>query len=215
MNGKFFVLMVLCLFVVGCSSTGFPPNTAAVTKKVPADKRIEVGLLPDSYKVAEVEFHVNKSDIPGKIIKRAAEVMPGGEITECEIEYHGSDLYYEVTCQVKGIEQEVMFDAMGEVYRWEVEVSTDDVPENVMKKAKPAIPGAKLIKAEQILDGKEKVIAYHFKLEKDGIKYKIDCPIVEGERMVVYRETTAEIEVPKRGANGAEERFLCPGLRLA
>lgn len=196
MNMKYLVLAALCLFMVGCSSTGFPPNSSALVKKVPADNRIEVGLLPGSYEVAEVEFHVSKTDIPGKIIKRAAEVIPGGEITECEIEYHGDMLYYEVTCMINGKEQEVMFNPMGDVHRWEIEVNPDDVPENVMQKAKPAVPGAKLIKAEQILDGKQNVIAYHFKLEKGGIKYKVACPVVDGEPMVVYRETMAEIEVP-------------------
>ena len=197
MNTRFFVLLVLCVFVAGCASTGFPPNTSAMTKKVPADKRIEVGLTPDDYEVKEVEFHVNKTEIPGKIIKVAAELMPGGEITDCEIEYHGSEgPYYEIACMVNGKEQEVMFTAMGEPYQWEMEVDADSVPENVMQIAKPAVPGSKLNKAEQILDGKQKVIAYHFKVEKDGINYKIVCPIVEGEKMVVYRETVAEIEVP-------------------
>jgi uncharacterized membrane protein YkoI len=189
-------LVLFALFIAGCAAPGFPPQTAKETVKVPADRGIEVGLAPNTFEVAEVEFHVAKESIPVLITKRAKEEMPDGEIMDAEIEYHGGVLYYEVTAKVRGQEQEVMFTAGGKVHRWELAVSPDAVPPKIMERAMKALPDAKLKKCEQILDGSQDLIEYHFKMVKDNMKYKIVRPIDPMQRTVVYRETLAEIEVP-------------------
>jgi hypothetical protein len=184
------------LFVAGCASPGFPPETEVETEKVPADKRIEVGLGPGSFQVREVEFHVDKESLPVEITRRAVEEMPGGEITECEIEYHGTTKYYEVTCLVQGKEQEAMFTESGQVYQWELEVDSSSVPAVIMEQAMAACTGGELTKTEQILDGDQNPLEYHFKMTKDGVKYKVVCPMTPDQPVTVYREVRAEIEVP-------------------
>ena len=67
---------------------------------------------------------------------------------------------------------------------------------NVMTQAGSLLKGAVVKKAEQILDADWNPLAYHFKMEKDGVKYKVVIPLGAGEPKVVYRETIAEIEVP-------------------
>jgi uncharacterized membrane protein YkoI len=156
---------------------------------------MEISLEPGTFAVKEVEFHVKAESIPVQILRRAKEEMPGGVIDDCEIEYHGDNLYYEVTCVVKGREQEVMMTQDGKLHRWEVEVSPKEVPPVVLKAAKSKIKDAELKKAEQILDGKWNVLEYHFKMEKGGIKYKVIVSL-GADRVEVFRETVAEIEVP-------------------
>ena len=55
--------------------------------------------------MTEVEFHVDAAALPETIIAAAKKLIPGGYVGDCEIEYHGGKLYYEVTCTVKGIEK--------------------------------------------------------------------------------------------------------------
>jgi hypothetical protein len=191
---------LICLFTLlflatACASTGFPPQTAEEVRKVPADKRIEISLTPGSFKVAEVEFHVNAESIPAHILKIAKDAVPDGEVQDCEIEYHGGDKYYEVTFLVGGEEWEVMLTDQGQLHRWENSVKPEAVPELVLKKATMTVKGAQLGKAEQILDGAKNLLEYHFKMMKDDIKYKIVVPL-DAQSVQVYRETKAEIEVP-------------------
>jgi hypothetical protein len=191
------ILSVVILFICGCASTGFPPQTAKETAKIPADKGIEISLAPGSFDVGEVEFHVNAESIPVSILKRAKEEMPEGVIDDCEIEYHGGDKYYEVTMVVKGKEQEAMFTEAGKVHRWEVEIAPMEVPPMVVKTAESVLKGAEMKKAEQILDKGWNVQEYHFKMEKEGVKYKVIVSL-GADRVQVFRETVAEIEVPIR-----------------
>lgn len=199
MNVKMIALLAALFFLAGCAAPGgFPPNTAMETQKVPADKRIEVSLAPVTFGVAEVEFHVQPGDIPMGILRTAKELVPDGEVHDCEIEYHADGKkYYEVTFVADGMEHEVMFTEEGVAHRWEVEIAKKEVPTLVMKKAEKALPDAKLNKAEQILDGTKKPIEFHFKMEKDGRKYKVTIPLDPKVAVMVYRETIAEIEVPK------------------
>jgi hypothetical protein len=191
---------LICVFALlflatACMSTGFPPQTAEEVQKMPADKRIEISLLPGNFKVAEVEFHVPPEFIPAHILKVAKDAVPDGEVEDCEIEYHGGDKYYEVTFKVADSEWEVMLTEEGKIHRWENSVDPSTVPVSIMKKATLAVKSAKLTKAEQILDGAKNLMEYHFKMEKDGIKYKIVVPL-DAETVRVYRETVSEIEVP-------------------
>jgi len=196
MNTRMVALMGLSLLLWGCASTGgFPPQTALETAKVPSDKRIEISLEAGTFAVTEVEFHVDAASIPESVIAAAKKLIPGGYVGDCEIEYHGGSLYYEVTCTVQGVEMEVMFTPDGAPYRWEVEVDKDKVPAKAVDAAMAAVPGAVIKKAEEILDKDKNVLEYHFKLEKDWIKYKAAVS-TSGELLGVYRETIGEIEGP-------------------
>lgn len=184
------------LFVLaGCTSTGgFPPQTAEETEKIPAKKRIEISLTPGTFQIEEVEFHVDPSSVPEQIRALARELI-GGTIADCEVEYHGSELYYEVTCLVDGEEKEVMFTSDFEPHRWEVGTAESEVPKAVMEAARLAVPGADVTKCEAILDGDRNLLEYHFKLKKEGIKYKAVVSLA-GKVERLYRETIGEIEVP-------------------
>ncbi|MBU0753917.1 MAG: hypothetical protein KJ645_02175, partial [Planctomycetes bacterium] len=173
MHGRISLALIALIFLAGCASIGFPPQTAQETGKIPADKLIEISLAPGSFDVSEVEFHVLKESIPVLISKRAKEEMPEGEIVDAEIEYQDGVVFYEVTCKVRGQEQEVLFTADGKVHRWEIGVDVATVPPAIIKQAKAACSGAKLVKAEQILNGAQDLLEYHFKMTKDGIKYKV------------------------------------------
>ncbi|MFH1999161.1 MAG: hypothetical protein ABIK28_05750, partial [Planctomycetota bacterium] len=154
MYSKTIFILILLFMVTGCASTGgFPTETAKWTAKVPADQEIEITLAPAAFGVSEVEFNVVKEDIPVLISKRAMEEMPGGEIKETQVEYHGTNQYYVVTCMLLGKAQEVMFTPDGTVYRWELEISEADVPAKMLERANSALPKAKLVKSEKILDG--------------------------------------------------------------
>lgn len=188
-------VIALSLLLWGCASSGFPPQTAEATDKVPFDKRIEVSLSPETFEITEVEFHVDQESIPEAILAKAKQLIPDAYVGDCEIEYHDGDVFYEVTCSAKGIEQEVMFTEEGEPYRWETEVDRAEVPEAAIKTAEDAVPGAWIKKCEAILDGDKKLLEYHFKIEKKGVKYKAVVSI-DGWLIQLYRETKGEIEVP-------------------
>jgi hypothetical protein len=196
MKTEIFGLACFSLLLFGCASPGgFPPGTAEETKKIPADKRIELSLAPGTFAITEVEFHVESSALPKRILDRAKELVPGGYVGDCEIEYHDDKVFYEVTFTVKGEEQEIMFTAEGEPYRWEVEVRRADLPKEVLDAALAAVPDARLKKAEKILDGGKALLEYHIKLEKKWVKYKAAVS-KEGELLGLWRETVGEIEVP-------------------
>lgn len=195
------VLLLIGLFLVaGCASMdGFPPATAKWTDKVPADEKIEVTLSPSGFGVTEVEFYLTKDDIDVKYHKLAGEVMIG-EIIETQVEYHGPNKYYVITTSGNGKAQEVMFNPDGSIHRWELEIAAKDVPERPMKLAKGMLPGAKLTKCEEIRDGTNDLLEYHFKFAEKGIKYKVVVPVKQDAEypVVVYRETMAELEIPVR-----------------
>jgi len=195
------VLAAVALALAGCDNTcdstggGFPPQTAKETQKIPGDKRIEISLAPGTFAIEEVEFHVPSSALPQKILDKAKELFPEGTIGDCEVEYHGGKVYYEVTAAVGGSEQEVMFTEQGEPYRWELEVAESDVPGNVLEAARTAVEGAKIDKSESILGPQKDLLEYHLKLSKDNVKYKVVVSTA-GELQRIYRETIGEIEVP-------------------
>ncbi len=190
------VTTILLFSLAGCAASGgFPSQTLETAKLVPADKRIEISLTPETYEVGEVEFHVDATCIPPEIRESARKLIPEGWIGDCEIEYHGGKIFYEVTCTVRGQEQEIMFTSDGAVHSWEVEIDKKDVPHKVLDAAFSAIPEARLEKAEEIRDGDFNLLEYHFKLVKDWLKYKA-VVTVDGELLQLFRETTGEIEVP-------------------
>lgn len=195
MYGKTSITLLLAVFLVGCASTGFPPQTGEMTQMVPSEKRIEISLAPETYEVTEVEFHVDEESIPVNILSAAQNLMPGGEIEDCEIEFHGGKIFYEVTAKLEDREEEVMFTSDGRPYRWEIGVALDTVPLNTQNAALKAIEGAEVVKAEKILDGSRNLLEYHFKLEYLGNKYKAVVGI-DDKVQVVFRETIGEIEVP-------------------
>jgi len=185
---------LMCV-VAGCiAPSGFPPQTAVETEKIPAKKRIEISLTPGDFRITEVEFHVDESAVPEEVRQMALELI-GGRIEDCEIEYHGSEIFYEVTCIKDGREEEVMFTSDFKPHRWEVGVPKSSVPGKVMNAAELAVPGADVAKCEEIRDGDKNLLEYHFKLSKADKKYKAVVSLA-GELLFLYRETVGEIEVP-------------------
>ena len=75
-------------------------------------------------------------------------------------------------------------------------VDPAEVPVIVMERAQSVLIGGDLKKAEKILDADRNPLEYHFKLEKNGKKYKLVVSLMEDAPVVLYRETLAEIEVP-------------------
>lgn len=195
------ILLVLSiLFLAGCAAPGgFPPGTPGETAKVPEGKVIELSLRPGDFAVEAVEFHVDVEAVPASVLKRAKELLTeGAEIQDCEIEYQQGRKYFEVAAKTGGRTQEVLLTPEGEAVEWELEVAPEAVPEAVAVRAGGVLKGAVMRKCEQILDGKQKILAYHFKMDKGGMHYKVVVPIGTGASVVVYRETPAEIEVPVR-----------------
>ncbi|MEW6746590.1 MAG: PepSY domain-containing protein [Planctomycetota bacterium] len=189
-------LIPVALLLEACATSGFPSSIREDVGLVPAEKVIEVG-LDASGGIAEVEFHVAASAVPEKVIAAANELMPQGEIVGCEKEYQGATLLWEVTKKVDGKDYEVLFDAGGHAIDWEIEVDAKDVPQAVIDVAKTEVSGGTVTKVEEIRDAAKALQQYHVKMTKDGIRYKIALSL-DAKLLAVYREATAEIEVPLR-----------------
>ena len=88
-----------------------------------------------------------------------------------------------------------MFYPDGTVFRSEIEVSVDDVPQSIQKVAAAALPGAKVTKYEEIREADGRLIEYHVKLNRDGKRYKLLLHRT-GVFRGLLREIPAEVEVP-------------------
>lgn len=186
-------LLAGCASIPACVCSGFPGETSRHVGRMPAESAIEVG-LGGGGRILEVEFHVPPSELPAEILAAVGRLCPGGEVVDCEIEYVGGTRYYEVTKRAAGKETELMLDEAGRPFRWEVEIEASAAPKAVLDAAASAAPGT-LRKVEEIRDAGKALLAYHVKKEDRGIHYKIEIA-PGGERLGVWRETKAEVEVP-------------------
>ena len=184
----------LCLLLFGCASHHFPVSVSKDVEIVPADRGIEVAV--DSMgRVLEVEFHCRPDVVPQAAMRAVESVVPGGEILDCEKEYHGGVIYYEVSKRVDGREVEVMVTPEGRIHRREIQVMASQVPDVVLESAGKTIAGATRTQVEEIRGGANELLEYHVKVEHSGVKYKIVLTI-GGKVTTVLRETMAEIEIP-------------------
>lgn len=188
-------LLLAGAFCIACASNRFPAESKEDVNLVPANGLIEFG-IDKSGGVMEVEFHTKAERLPPDILVAAEREIPGGTILDCEKEWCGRKVRWEVTKKVGGKEMEVLFDEKCNVVSWEIEVDAREVPANVLATADGAAPGTRK-KVEEIRDGKKKLLAYHMKKEDRGIRYKIAVS-PDGKLKGVWRETNAEIEVPVR-----------------
>ena len=200
MRGDWMFSALFCLFLGGCASTGgFPPSTPEDAGRVPTGMQVKVVLTPEDLAVEEVEFQVNADAVPPTVIKQALELFPeGAKVEKYEVEYRNGAKYYEIAAEAAGREQEVLLTPAGEAVRWKLEVDAEGVPGSVMSRVGVALKGAVMRGVEHVLDGKQKILAYRFKMEKAGHKYKVVVPLEPGKSVVVYRKTPAVIEIPQR-----------------
>jgi len=184
---------IALFFAVGCATGRFPADTAADARLVAPDGLVEFA-VDDRGRVREVEFHVPLAVLPAEIRAAAEREMPGGQVLDCEKEYDGRKVYWEVTKRIGGKEQEVLFDASGRPVAFEIEVDAAAVPAAVLRAADAAVGGSRT-KVEEIRDGDRRLVEYHVKKTDRGVRYKL-VVTPEGKVAKIWREMKAEIEVP-------------------
>lgn len=188
-----FVGSVALVLAVGCATGRFPADTAANARLAAPDGLIEFA-VDDRGGVLEVEFHVPLAALPAEVRAAAEREMPGGQVLDCEKEYHGRKVYWEVTKRIGGREQEVLFDGSGKPVGWEIEVDAASAPAAVLQAADEAVGGSRT-KVEEIRDGEKRLVEYHVKKTDRGVRYKL-VVTPEGKVLRIWREMKAEIEVP-------------------
>jgi hypothetical protein len=187
--------LLLAILAAGCASNRFPPETREDLKLMRPDAKLEVGLTEDGG-IGDVEFHVPLEALPAAVRAAADRHMPGGDVVDCEKEYLDGVAHWEVTKRTAGKDQEILFDSTGTPVLWELEIDPSSAPKNVIEAADAAIGGSRT-KVEEIRDAAKNLTAYHIKKDEGGIRYKIVLS-TKGVVEQVYREMSAEIEVPIR-----------------
>jgi len=186
----------LLAFVPACSSGRLSPSIIDNAALLPADGEIELQVDANG-DVREIEYHVDASALPAAVIKAADEKLPGGRIEDCEKEYVGDRLYYEVTKVVGGLASEAMFTPDGKVYLMEIAIDRSQAPPTILRAADQAAPGGEITSVEKILNADDELLEYHVKKKVDGRRYKI-LIAPDGRLLQTFREVPAEIEVPVR-----------------
>ncbi|MCC6672645.1 MAG: hypothetical protein IT458_16390 [Planctomycetes bacterium] len=182
--------------LTGCATHHFPAATTNDVHLVQPDGRVEFA-VDESGRVLEVEFHCRAEDVPEAVRAAFGKMFPGARAGDCEKEYNGGKLFYEMSLNQDGRDHEVMFTPEGKVHSHEVEVDPARLPAAVVQAAAKAVPNGRQTKTEEIRDGDGKLLEYHVKLERDGRKYKV-AVATDGKVLKTVRETPAEIEVPVR-----------------
>lgn len=194
MHASALALVAPSLLLAGCAVSPFGPEPARDVMLVPADGHIEVAIDTDG-RIVEVEYHCRPDDVPQAVMRAVEAVLPGGQVVDCEKEYHGSALFYEVKKVVDGRGVEIMVTADGRIHSRELEVAPAGVPDAVLENAAKAVPGASRTKLEEVRDAANNLVEYHVKSTQAGLNYK--CVLTPAGKVVrLLRETPAEIEVP-------------------
>jgi hypothetical protein len=163
-------------------------------RMLPPDGSIEMTINDDG-SVTEVEFHVPPSKLPRNVLETVEAKLPGGEIEDCEKEYEGGQLYYEVSKIIAGRETEIMVTPAGRVHLYETAIDVSGAPPAILAAADRAFPGGIVGSVEKILDRHDRLIEYHVKKTINGTKYKV-MVAPDGTVRRAFREIPAEIEVP-------------------
>ena len=157
--------------LVGCGAPGggFPPQTMIETRKIPADKRIELSLEPGTFAISEVEFHVGAESLPDAILNKARKLMPGARVDDCEIEYHGGKVFYEVTCVDGGVEKEGHVSPSGvNLIAGSSRCRRARCPRASSKPRSEAWRARSSTRPSGSWTGGKNLLEYHFKLSRDG-----------------------------------------------
>ncbi len=178
------VLVLLC----ACVTNRYRNEDALASKSLEFQ-------LNEKGRVDQIEYHIAPAGVPEAVRAAMTRLHPDGTITGAEKEWHHGTLYYELTSKKDGRETEVMFYPDGTVFRSEIEVPVDDVPQSIQKVAAAALPGAEVTKYEEIREADGRLIEYHVKLSRDGKRYKLLLHRT-GVFRGLLREIPAEVEVP-------------------
>ncbi|MHC4547456.1 MAG: hypothetical protein ACYTEZ_01655 [Planctomycetota bacterium] len=144
----------------------------------------------------EVEYHISPDQVPEAVRQAMDKLHPGGAYSGAEKEWNDGKLYYELTRKVKGMDVEAMFTPEGVLHQEEIQVAENTVPGAVQTAARSSVSGARVAKWEEIRGPDRNLIEYHVKMQTRGRKYKVIVSL-DGQVMAVYRETPAEIEIPR------------------
>ncbi len=189
----------LCWLTAGCAATPFSSSMMADGAGMQVGGIIELAVDKDG-SLLEVEFHVPKETIPARALQAVNAKIPAGTIVDCEKEYHGGVVYYEVTKELDGRKYEIMVTPTGRLYRLELEIADSDAPARVLAAADRAVPWGRRTLVEKILDGNERLIEFHVKKVAEELRYKI-LIAPDGTVKQVFREIPAEIEIPIKTVN--------------
>lgn len=181
------------LVVTGCAAP-FSRQMMADARMLPPDGSIEMA-FNNSGQVLEVEFHLSPNELPRKVLEAVEAKLPGGEIEDCEKEYEGGQLYYEVSKVIAGRETEMMVTPAGRVHLYEIAIDASEAPPAILAAADRSFPGGIRRSVEKILDRHDRLIEYHVKKTVNDTKYKI-MVAPDGTVRRAFREIPAEIEVP-------------------
>lgn len=194
MHHRLVAVAALAGLFAGCAAPPFGPESGRDVMLVPADGLVELALDGDG-RIVAVEYHCRPDDVPQAVMRVVEAVLPGGEIVDCEKEYRGGELFFEVKKIVDGRGVEIMVAPDGRIDGREVEVPASSVPDAVIEGAARAVPGGERSLVEELRDGANNLVEYHVKSKRAGIAYK--CVLTPAGKVVrLLRETPAEVEVP-------------------
>ncbi len=104
------------------------------------------------------ETKLEIKDVPEVVMKAAMAKFPGAMVQEAAKEVDGGETTYEISLISHGLVVDLAVEAGGDIEEIETETAVSDLPKGVTRAILARHPGAKLMKAEEILeydDGKE------------------------------------------------------------
>jgi len=182
----------LPLLALVLAAAGASPDRWRADEALAAD-RLELQ-VDEHGRAVEYEYHIAPDAVPGAVHAAMDRLHPGGVATAAEKEYHGSELYWELSKEVDGLEVEAMFLPDGTLHSEEVEVAASTVPSAVAAAVAAELDGD-VTKWEEIRDADRALVEYHAKVASSGRAYKVRVSL-DGRVLAVVRELVAEIEVP-------------------
>ncbi len=117
-----------------------------------------MGLLAAVASARADESKVEIKDVPQPVLKAVEARFPGAKIEEAAKEVDGGETTYEISLISKGIVIDVALEPDGEIEEIETETAVADLPKAVTNAILAKHAGAKIMKAEEIVefeDGKE------------------------------------------------------------
>lgn len=182
-------LLLLCVSSSACTSA-----VAWRADEALAAERLELQ-VDDRGRATEYEYHITPGAVPATVHEAMDALHPGGTVTAAEKEYHGDQLYWELSKEIDGLEVEAMFLPDGSLHSQEIEVRASSVPAAIAATVRDF--GGSVDKWEEIRDGDRNLVEYHAKVTRGGHRFKLSVSR-KGRLEAVVRELVAEIEVPVR-----------------
>jgi len=146
-------------------------------------------------RLVRTEYRIATSDVPEKVCAAMDRLHPGDDYTGAEFEIRGRKTYYQLSRVVDGFRVESLFSDDGTLEEETLEIPAEKAPIAVRETVQERFPDAADPGFESLRDGQGQVKEYQVTLRLGDRTYRLSLS-PEGQLARVWRELTAEVEVP-------------------